>query len=148
MDFIKLSEVEALDSVPENANALVEVDGAVKRVPGSGLGGSGGIPTAIIKSSNYDETASGISTAAGLAVTYSCTNMTYDDAVAILAAGEPLNALLLCVTEGTTIVPMSIMVGAGKIALLGSVLTKNEGETLVMCFGATWTADDITVEMT
>lgn len=39
-EFKKLSDVEVLDEVPENANALVEVDGAIKRVPGNGLGGN------------------------------------------------------------------------------------------------------------
>ena len=43
-EFKKLSEVEALDAVPEGASVLAEVDGAIKRVPGEGLGGSGTIP--------------------------------------------------------------------------------------------------------
>lgn len=38
-EFKTLGSVEALTEVPENANALVEVDGAIKRVPGSALGG-------------------------------------------------------------------------------------------------------------
>ena len=33
-EFKTLGSVEALTEVPENANALVEVDGAIKRVPG------------------------------------------------------------------------------------------------------------------
>lgn len=41
-NFRKLSEVEQLETVPENANAIVEVDGEIKRVAGGGLGGSGG----------------------------------------------------------------------------------------------------------
>lgn len=41
MDFTKLSEVEALEEVPEGVKVLVEVDGAIKRAPGEGLGGSG-----------------------------------------------------------------------------------------------------------
>lgn len=41
MDFMKLSEVEALEEVPEGVKVLVEVDGAIKRAPGEGLGGSG-----------------------------------------------------------------------------------------------------------
>lgn len=41
-NFRKLSEVEQLETVPENANAIVEVDGEIKRVPGAGLGGAGG----------------------------------------------------------------------------------------------------------
>ena len=39
MDFMKLSEVEALEEVPEGVKVLVEVDGAIKRAPGEGLGG-------------------------------------------------------------------------------------------------------------
>lgn len=38
-NFTKLAEVEALNEVPENATVLAEVDGSVKRIPGSGLGG-------------------------------------------------------------------------------------------------------------
>lgn len=38
-EFKTLGSVEALTEVPENANALIEVDGAIKRVPGSALGG-------------------------------------------------------------------------------------------------------------
>lgn len=38
-NFKRLTDVEALPEVPEGANALVEVNGEVKRVPGDGLGG-------------------------------------------------------------------------------------------------------------
>lgn len=41
-EFKTLGSVEALTEVPENAHALVEVDGEIKRVPGGALGGSGG----------------------------------------------------------------------------------------------------------
>lgn len=40
-EFKKLSEMELLDSVPENATVLAEVDGVIRRVPGDGLGGGG-----------------------------------------------------------------------------------------------------------
>ncbi len=43
-EFKKLSELEALDTVPEGASVLAEVGGVIKRVPGEGLGGSGTIP--------------------------------------------------------------------------------------------------------
>lgn len=42
LEFKTLGSVEALTEVPENAHALVEVDGAIKRVPGGALGGSAG----------------------------------------------------------------------------------------------------------
>ena len=58
-EFTKLAEVEALTEVPENATVLAEVDGAVKRVPGSGLGGGGGnekpdVSFTIMQASNGD----------------------------------------------------------------------------------------------
>lgn len=53
-DFIKLAEVESLGEVPENANALIEVGGEIKRVPGSGLGGSGGGFSVVIVMKDWD----------------------------------------------------------------------------------------------
>lgn len=41
-EFTKLADVPALEDVPEGANAFIEVDGEVRRVPGDGLGGGGG----------------------------------------------------------------------------------------------------------
>lgn len=38
-EFKRLSDVTLLDSVPNNATVLAEVDGAIRRVPGNGLGG-------------------------------------------------------------------------------------------------------------
>ena len=43
-EFKKLSELEALDAVPEGASVLAEVGGEIKRVPGEGLGGSASVP--------------------------------------------------------------------------------------------------------
>lgn len=40
-EFKRLADVEALSEVPENATVFAEVNGEIKRVPGSGLGGSG-----------------------------------------------------------------------------------------------------------
>lgn len=51
-NFKKLADVEALTEVPENANALVEVDGVIKRAPGAGLGGGAG-KTLIFVNSNF-----------------------------------------------------------------------------------------------
>ena len=59
-EFKKLSEVQALTEVPEGAKVLAEVNGQIRRVPRSGLGGSGGIKTIIIKSSDYDQKLTGV----------------------------------------------------------------------------------------
>lgn len=47
-EFKKLAEVESLSEVPENATVLAEVNGLVKRVPSSGLGGGSNDYDAII----------------------------------------------------------------------------------------------------
>ena len=102
--FKKLSEVEALTEVPEGAKVLAEVGGVIRRVPGSGLGGSGGIKTAIIKSSNYDQAIQYMkgelpSLPSG-DVTYSCINMTFKEAYDALANGEPMTAHLMANVAG------------------------------------------------
>lgn len=105
-EFQKLSEVEALTEVPEGANALIEVNGDIKRVPGSGLGGATGIKTAIIKDSNYDNAVAGMlnpatpSEAVGLPTTYECLNMTFEEAYETMANGEPLQAVLMLAGDG------------------------------------------------
>lgn len=98
-DFRKLGDVEALESVPENANALVEVGGEIKRVPGSNLGGGGGIPTAILKmdvgGSDGKSVASLKESRAGAAIyTATCDNMTFAEVKALMLAGEPVSAIL------------------------------------------------------
>lgn len=100
-EFKKLSEVEALTEVPEGAKVLAEANGQIVRVPGSGLGGSGGIKTAIIKASNYDQmiqyTKGELPSPPSGDVTYSCINMTFEEAYEAMANGEPMNALMMAV---------------------------------------------------
>ena len=105
-EFKKLAEVEAMAEVPKGASVLAEVNGAIKRVPGDGLGG-GGIKTAIIKSSDYDSALTGTSTLSADTddITYNCINMTFEEAVGIISAGEPLGVVLMCVTECATTFP-------------------------------------------
>lgn len=77
-EFKRLGEVEALESVPEGANALIEVDGVIKRAPGAGLGGNGGGKTLIITDSHFDELMSTGSYNDRAPKTYS-SNMTFDE---------------------------------------------------------------------
>lgn len=100
-EFKRLSDVEALPEVPEGATVLAEVNGAIKRIPGEGLGGAG-IKTAIIKDSGYDNILSGVMSAAAAApeYTYECINMTFDEAYATIANGEPLAVFGMLTSEG------------------------------------------------
>ena len=88
-DFQKLADVELLEEVPDGASAFVAVDGTVKRVPGSGLGGGGGIATAILRSDSESNASTPVNK---LPIT--CDNYTYEQARAVLGAGNPLTAMI------------------------------------------------------
>lgn len=96
-DFQKLADVELLEEVPDGASAFVAVDGIVKRVPGSGLGG-GGVAMAILRmgiESNASEKA--VTMAASIPVKklpITCDNYTYAQARAVLESGNPITAMI------------------------------------------------------
>ena len=99
MEFKKLADVEALTEIPEGANAFVEVDGEIKRVPGEGLGGAGGVKTAVIKSDMYDEFLAYLSGANGGRVAaspepvYSCINMTFEEGLELINSIDNAEAI-------------------------------------------------------
>lgn len=97
-DFQKLADVELLEEVPDGASAFVAVDGTVKRVPGSGLGGGGGIATAILRSDIESNASTNAATfTASIPVNklpITCDNYTYEQARAVLEAGNPLTAII------------------------------------------------------
>lgn len=144
-EFKKLSEVEALSEVPENATVLAEVDGSIKRIPSNGLGGAGGIKTAIIMSSDYYDALAGVS-AAIAAVEYNCTNMTFEEAYQSMASGEPLTFLVMFVQYDMPMIVYACAVFVGTM----------EGEPMI-CFNVdinngdgptsfTWTSTGIVNE--
>lgn len=102
-DFQKLADVELLEEVPDGASAFVAVDGTVKRVPGSGLGGGGGIATAILRlASESNASTNTVMRAVAMPVNklpITCDNYTYEQARAVLAAGDPFTAMIF-MTEG------------------------------------------------
>ena len=71
--FKKIGATNMLETAPDNANVVCEVNGEVNRVPATKIGG-GGIKVAIIKQTG---------------ATYSCDNMTYEKAVEYLTNGVP-----------------------------------------------------------
>ena len=96
-DFQKLADVELLEEVPDGASAFVAVDGVVKRVPGSGLGG-GGVATAILRfTSESNASTKAVTRSASIPVNklpITCDNYTYAQARAVLTAGDPLTAMI------------------------------------------------------
>ena len=71
--FKKIGATSILENAPDNANVVCEVAGEVNRVPATKIGG-GGIKVAIVKQTGS---------------TYSCDNMTYQEAVEYLTNGVP-----------------------------------------------------------
>lgn len=155
-NFKNLADVELLEGVPEYANAFVEVDGMIKRVPGKGLSSEGGIKTAIIKQSDYDEaveffSGNGAGPASAMtgdapAKSFECINMTFDEAYQTIMSGEPLAIMGMIVDMG--------LLNAYGIAM--SVGTLETGEPLIMIMfilasdysmGLYWTADGISTKM-
>lgn len=98
------NQLPIMEEVTDNTYALVEENGTLKRVSGSSLGGSG-IKTAIIKSSTYDNAISGSTTMATKPTTYSCINMTFEEAYQTMANAEPLQAIIMGALEGAGCVP-------------------------------------------
>ena len=81
--FKKIGATNILENAPDNANVVCEVAGEVNRVPATKIGG-GGIKVAIIKPTGN---------------TYSCDNMTYEEAVEYLTNGVPF---LVFISRGET----------------------------------------------
>ena len=81
--FKKIGATSMLETAPDNANVVCEVNGEVNRVPATSIGGGGGIKVAIIKRTGN---------------TYSCDNMTYEEAVEYLTNGVPF---LIFIFNGT-----------------------------------------------
>lgn len=81
--FKKIGATNILENAPAEANVVCEVNGEVNRVPATKIGG-GGIKVAIIKRAGG---------------TYSCDNMTYEEAVEYLTNGVPFLIFLFNETE-------------------------------------------------
>ena len=83
--FKKIGATNILENAPAEANVVCEVDGEVNRVPATKIGG-GGIKVAIIKQTGN---------------TYSCDNMTYEEAVEYLTNGVPFLIFIFDDTQYT-----------------------------------------------
>ena len=85
--FKKIGATNILENAPAEANVVCEVNGEVNRVPATKIGG-GGIKVAIIKQTGN---------------TYSCDDMTYEEAVKYLTNGVPFLIYILYGTRYTIV---------------------------------------------
>lgn len=132
------NQLPIMEEVTGNTYALVEENGTLKRVSGSSLGGSS-IKTAIIKSSTYDNAISGPTEIDNEAATYSCINMTFEEAHQTMSNGEPLQAIIMFIADGQPTCTQGIFVFLAD-AVLGTPLIT------IICsegFRYFWTADGI-----
>ena len=118
--FKKIGATNMLETAPDNANVVCEVNGEVNRVPATKIGG-GGIKVAIIK-----PTGSGLS----------CDNMTYEEAVEYLTNGVPFLVFLFSGAE-YIIARSAYYDGTSKIEVSA---TDKTGPIVVL-----WTSAGITV---
>ena len=88
----KIATVDAVEEPSETANMLIEESGVVKKAPVASVGS--GIKTAIIIDNWYDAFIAGATEPPTEDQVYRCSNMTYEEARAILASGEPLDVFL------------------------------------------------------
>ena len=97
-EFKKLSDVAAVEIPADTANVLIEEDGVVKKAPVASVGS--GIKTAIITDNWYDAFIAGATEPPSEAPIIRCSNMTYEEARAILVSGEPLDVFLKTIFIG------------------------------------------------
>jgi hypothetical protein len=141
----KIVSSETLEEVPEGATVLAEVNGQIKRVPGAGLGG--GIKTAIIKDSRYDDELASMKQGKAMTPpTYTCLNMTFEEAYETMENGEPLSVLGMFTTEG----PMTLY---GILMFAGTIIFGVPCIYIVFAMpyggdplGLYWTADGISID--
>lgn len=143
------NDLELLEEVPETANAIVEVDGEMKRVPGSNLGG--GIPTAIWKLDLGDMASMSLNggvavasdtgdkaRATSTAYTVTCDNMTYAEAKELLLAGELVRFRLYANAEGVVMNAMDVSSGFFNISgteLIGALFFSTITGEITMYWG-------------
>ena len=146
MSLINLRETELVETPAEGATLFcLNPDGTVNRVSAANVGGSGGIKTAIIKDSGYDNAIAGVQSTASStpAYTYSCINMTFEEAYQLMASGEPLQVLGMISGEGgMNIGGAALFVGTAiGVPCIWVILSLILGSNSLITKNLYWTAD-------
>lgn len=150
-NLINLREAELVETPAEGATLFcLNPDGTINRVSAANVGGSGGIKTAIIKDSNYDNALAGVqgATSAAPAVTYECINMTFDEAYQLMASGEPLQVVGMVGIEGAVNVGGMTMffgtvLGVPCIVVSLNIIISSDSVSVTALY---WTADGLSTE--
>lgn len=141
-DFKKLSEVDLVEEVSNTANVLIEEGGQIKRASKTKVGGAGldsVIKTAIITSSAYDSHVSNVASYVGGPTTYSCKNMTFEEAYEALTTGVPINVKLFDYYSGEGIGLIDLMPCAVIDGNVQFIALQNQASKLTLY----WTSSGI-----
>lgn len=141
-DFKKLSEVDLVEEVGNTANVLIEENGQIKRFSKTKVGGAGSdsvIKTAIITSSAYDSHISNATSYVGGPTTYSCKNMTFEEAYEALTTGVPINVKLFDYYSGEGIGLIDLMPVAFIDGNVQFIALQNQASKLTLY----WTSSGI-----
>ena len=141
-DFKKLSEVDLVEEVSNTANILIEEGGQIKRFSKTKVGGAGSdsvIKTAIITSSAYDSHISNATSYVGGPTTYSCKNMTFEEAYEALTTGVPINVKLFDYYSGEGIGLIDLMPVAFIDGNVQFIALQNQASKLTLY----WTSSGI-----
>ena len=110
--FKKITDTETLEKAPDGATVVCEVDGEIKRVPAIGI--EGGIKVANIKAVPDENSG----------VTFSCDNMTYEEAVDYLTNGVPF--LIFISSEEPHMITIAILVSYDGTSVI-NIMTADGG---------------------
>lgn len=141
-DFKKLSEVDLVEEVSNTANVLIEENGQIKRASKTKVGGAGSdsvIKTAIVTSSAYDSHISNATPYVGGPTTYSCKNMTFEEAYEALTTGVPINAKLFDYYSGEGIGLIDLILLAAIVGNVQFIVLQNQAQKLTLY----WTSSGI-----
>lgn len=117
-NFKNINDIKTLKKATDATNVLVENNGKLEKTLFSNVISSGSIPTAIIKSEDFDNALSGVAPASEEAENYICENFTLDEALNMFKKGEPFKAMIKY-TNGSYLVYEKV----GVIIFWGNFLT-------------------------
>lgn len=119
-NFKNINDIKTLEKATDATNILVENNGKLEKTFFSNVIGSGSIPTAIIKSEEFDNALGGVATAGAAAEEYYiCENFTLNEALNMFKKGEPFKVVVKYISDGhPTFEKVGSIIYSGNLLIL------------------------------
>lgn len=154
MDMINLREAPMVDKPAEGATLFaLNPDGTINRIKADGIGGGKIAKLRVVTDEGTESAISlqnlrdGVATLANSAQTIVCDNMTYEEAKAVILAGEKLDAMLEVMTN---VYATPKIFGGNGLQTLSNDDTRESIGWLFNIFGSyvivSWTVDGIMMQ--